>query len=225
MENETAGRYERQDGLIPRKALEAANVAVIGVGAIGRQAAIMAGCMGFGKITLFDPDRVDDVNLAPQGFCPDELGQTKTYAVGHSLRRQNPDLEVVEHPHRFSRALADGCWGEGQNIALVCVDSIRDRKFIHGLLEESKMTFLIDARMAAEALRVISVPRGSEYYATTLFEPSEAFRGSCTAKSTVYCASIAAGIMLSQCRKIVCGFDPTLDLEYNLFAEDFTLKG
>jgi len=40
-----------------------------------------------------------------------------------------------------------------------------------------------------------------KHYPTTLFHSDEAFEGSCTAKTTIYCASIAAGLMIAQFTK------------------------
>jgi sulfur carrier protein ThiS adenylyltransferase len=35
-------------------------------------------------------------------------------------------------------------------------------------------------------------------YATTLFDANQAYAGSCTAKATIYTASVAAGLMVGQ---------------------------
>jgi len=39
-------------------------------------------------------------------------------------------------------------------------------------------------------------------YPTTLFRTEEAFVGPCTAKTTIYCANIAAGLMVAHSRNI-----------------------
>ena len=52
-------------------------------------------------------------------------------------------------------------------------------------------------------LRILSVSDSESYehYPTTLFHPSEAYAGACTTKTTIYCANIAAGIMIAQFTK------------------------
>ena len=54
--------------------------------------------------------------------------------------------------------------------------------------------------MSAEVIRVLASdrPARDEHYPTTLFAQDQAYAGACTAKSTIYTASIAAGLMLSQ---------------------------
>ena len=216
-------RYTRQENIIPNKTLADASIAVIGCGAIGRQVAIQAGCMGFGRITLFDSDTVDLVNLAPQGFPSKDIGESKVYSVAHSIREQNEDPIVTVYTSKFSKSLANYPWGNGKNIAFLCVDSITARKNIYEMLQSTCVNWIIDGRMSSEAFRIITVRKDDPYYETTLFAQSEAFRGSCTAKSTIYCACTIAGKMLSSARKILTNFEPTKDMEENLFADELTI--
>ena len=72
----------RQRGLIPADKLAKLHAVVIGVGAIGRQAAILLASMGVSRMTLFDPDFVAIENLAVQGYWPEDLGQPKVLATG-----------------------------------------------------------------------------------------------------------------------------------------------
>jgi molybdopterin-synthase adenylyltransferase len=72
--------------------------------------------------------------------------------------------------------------------------------------------------MLGEAIRVLSAAdaMGRQHYATTLFPQSEAQTGQCTSRSTIYAASIAAGLMLHQfsrwLRALPLDYDSTLDL-------------
>lgn len=52
--------------------------------------------------------------------------------------------------------------------------------------------------MLGDVLRILTVAdeTGREHYPTTLFQQSEAQTGRCTARSTIYAANIAAGLML-----------------------------
>jgi sulfur carrier protein ThiS adenylyltransferase len=54
--------------------------------------------------------------------------------------------------------------------------------------------------MLGEIIRLLVVAddEGRRHYPTTLFEQSEAQVGRCTARSTIYTAAIAAGLMLHQ---------------------------
>jgi sulfur carrier protein ThiS adenylyltransferase len=81
--------------------------------------------------------------------------------------------------------------------------------------------------MNAEVLRVLAVsdPAHDSYYATTLFRPEEAHTGSCTARSTLYTASIAAGLMIGQFSRWLRGLPVDADLTLNLLSSELTVQG
>ena len=64
---------------------------------------------------------------------------------------------------------------------------------------------------------------GREHYPTTLFPEAEAYSGggTCTAKSTIYCANIAAGLMLSQFTKWLRKLPVESDIMLNLLAGEW----
>jgi sulfur carrier protein ThiS adenylyltransferase len=91
----------------------------------------------------------------------------------------------------------------------------------------STALFFVDGRMSAEVLRVIAVddPVSDGYYATTLFAAEEAYVGACTAQSTIYTASIAAGLMVHQFAKWLRGLSVDHDLTLNLLAAELSASG
>ena len=214
-----ADRDLRQRDLVPPEKLAACKVTVIGVGAIGRQVAIMLAAMGVRWLQLFDHDTVDVVNLAPQGYFPADLGRPKVDAMVCLLRQIKPDTQIHARPERFRRSTTD--YG---NVIFMCVDAIDTRKLLFESVGQ-KVDFLGDGRMAAEVLRVLTVTDHTSrmYYPTTLFTASEAFRGACTAKATGYCASVAAGIMISQFTKWLRGIPCERDVTLNLLAAELSV--
>jgi sulfur carrier protein ThiS adenylyltransferase len=80
-----------------------------------------------------------------------------------------------------------------------CVDSISARAAIWRSVV-SRCLFWADGRMLGEVIRVLAADnaKGFSRYADTLFPQSDAQRGSCTSRSTIYAASIAAGLMVHQ---------------------------
>jgi sulfur carrier protein ThiS adenylyltransferase len=72
--------------------------------------------------------------------------------------------------------------------------------------------------MLGETIRVLCAADlvGHEHYGSTLFPQSEAQSGHCTSRSTIYVASIAAGLMVHQftrwLRELPLDVDTTLDL-------------
>jgi hypothetical protein len=85
--------------------------------------------------------------------------------------------------------------------------------------------FWSDGRMLAETIRILCVANdtGRTHYPTTLFQQSEAQQGQCTARSTIYTASIAAGLMLHQFTRWIRGFPIDQDLTLNLLASELAV--
>ena len=78
--------------------------------------------------------------------------------------------------------------------------------------------------MSAEVIRVLAVNgcATDDYYATTLFNAGDAYAGSCTARSTIYTASIAAGLMVGQMTKWLRNLPVDRDLSLNLLSAELT---
>ncbi len=193
-------------------------VTVIGVGAIGRPVALQLAAMGAGHLDLIDHDVVEPVNLGPQAYLESDIGIHKVEATAGLCGRLCH--ETVVHPvaERFHRGMAIG------DTVFCCVDSITTRRHIWNCLGDQVACF-IDGRMAAEALRVITAadPDSRERYPNTLFDESEAYAGACTARSTIYSAAVAAGLMVGQWTKWLRGMPVDADLSLNLLAGELTV--
>jgi sulfur carrier protein ThiS adenylyltransferase len=213
----------RQRDLVPPAKLSACHTLVIGVGAVGRQLALQLASTGVSRMTLVDDDHVAVENLAPQGYTPADLGQHKVEATASWSRQIRPDLAVESHAERFRRSSTRdlSCFGRQSHRLAVfcCVDTIECRRIVWGSVK-SCASFFADARMAAEVVRVLASDRPllDEYYRTTLFDNQQAYAGSCTAKSTIYSASIAAGLMMAQFTRWLRDLPVDRDLLLNLLA-------
>lgn len=206
----------RQRDLVPANLAEM-EATVVGVGAIGRQVAIQLAAIGIGKLILVDFDTVDPENLAPQGFLEKDLGSPKVEAVAKLCKEINSEIKIVPVNNKFHHTFAS-------RILFCCVDSISTRERIFNQTID-KIQMFIDGRMSAECLRVLIADdaKSQEHYKTTLFAQNEAFRGSCTSKSTVYCANIAAGLMVSKMMTSLRGCDISKDISLNLTTDDFII--
>lgn len=87
------------------------------------------------------------------------------------------------------------------------------------------MNLFCDGRMSAEVLRVLTAcdSKSRKHYPTTLFNAEEAFVGPCTAKTTIYCANIAAGFMLAQFTKYLRLLPVDSDIQVNLLASEINV--
>jgi len=92
---------------------------------------------------------------------------------------------------------------------------------------KEKVDCLCDGRMSAEVLRILTACdlESRKHYPTTLFSSEEAFVGACTAKTTIYCANIAAGLMLAQFTRYLRQLPIDCDIQFNLLASELTVGG
>ncbi|QDT91572.1 hypothetical protein Pan161_32320 [Gimesia algae] len=66
-------------------------------------------------------------------------------------------------------------------------------------------------------------PYGFRLYTDTLFPQAEAQTGSCTSRSTIYAASIAASLMLHLFTRWLRDIPVDLDTTFNLLAGEYTV--
>jgi len=218
----------RQRELVPPKQLATCRGMVIGVGAIGRQVALQLAAVGAGRIDLVDFDQIAVENLAAQGYWPVNIGRAKVHATADLCRMINPDGQVHAHANVFRRSSvkAMSAFQDRQHKLAVfcCVDSITTRRLVWETVRERAGVFL-DGRMSAEVIRVLAVgePAYDVHYDSTLFEQGRAYVGACTARSTIYAASIAAGLMVGQFTKWLRGLPLERDLTLNLLSAELSV--
>ena len=211
-------RYSRQKDIVPAERIAACKATVIGVGAIGRQVALQLTAIGIPWLQLVDFDVVEESNLASQGYLEEDLGELKVEATAELCGKINSSAEIQVLPRRFRRSVEVG------NVVFCCVDSIQVRQLIWGAVGE-EVLFFCDGRMSAEVLRILTAcDSDSRYhYPKTLFAAEEAYAGSCTAKTTIYCANIAAGLMVSQFTRFLRCLPIDPDLQFNLLSSELSV--
>ena len=205
----------RQRELIPPEKLQGTRVTVVGVGAGGRQVAIQLAAIGVPKITLIDPDTVRPENLASQGYHEADLERPKVEATKDLCESINSEINVTIINRKFRSMDFTG------GVLFCCVDSIDTRKAIFEAVGDRADLF-IDGRMSAEYVRIFTVHNKAsrEHYSTTLFPAAEAYQGACTAKTTIYCANVSAGLRVAQFAKWLRGCDIDKEIDINLLTNE-----
>jgi len=213
-----AKRYTRQADIVPAERMSDLTVTVVGVGAIGRQVGLQLAAMGVSKLQLIDFDRVEIENLCCQGYLENDLEMLKVDATARMCRLINSQVTVEQIGERFRRSAPTG------DILFCCVDSIDARKLIWEAVKD-RVSVFVDTRMSASVARVIAVVDsvGREHYPATLFGADEAYRGACTAKSTIYTANIAAGLAIAQFTKWLCSLPVDPDICLNILASEISV--
>ena len=176
---------------------------------------------GWGRGVIPRPTpQVEWSNLASQGYLEADIGKLKVNATLDLCWRINANSQLNAVPERFRRSMEIG------NVVFCCVDSIQVRQLIWEAVED-RVSFFIDGRMSAEVVRILTAcdTNSRDHYPTTLFNPDEAFVGPCTAKTTIYCANIAAGLMLAQFTKYLRQLPIDPDIQLNLLASELSVGG
>ncbi|MFB0552687.1 MAG: ThiF family adenylyltransferase [Phycisphaerae bacterium] len=154
--------------------------------------------MGIPWLQLIDHDVVEESNLVSQGYLEGDMNKLKVNATSDLCCQINSNKEIQAVPERFRRSMEIG------NVVFCCVDRIDVRRLTWETVKD-RVNFYCDGRMSAEVLRVLTACdfESRKHYPTTLFSTDEAFVGPCTAKTTIYCANIAAGLMVAQFTKFL----------------------
>lgn len=212
------GRFARQSGIIPPEALAKSAATVIGVGAIGRQVALQLAAIGVPRLKIVDFDHVEMTNVTTQGYLWEDaqLKRSKVMATRQAIRRIDPNIEteIVEDRYRPQFDVHD--------VVFCCVDSISARAAIWRSLHD-RVRFWADGRMLAEVIRVLVAidDLGRAQYTRSLFPQAEAQTGSCTSRSTIYAAAIAAGLMVHQLTRWLRELPVDQETSLNLLAGEW----
>ena len=120
-------RYLRQQvlpeiGVAGQARIAAAHVLVVGAGGLGVPAIQYLAGAGIGRITLVDPDRVEETNLHRQPIYGAALGQPKALAAAEFLRALNRGVQVTPHVAWATPANAPALIADA-DLVLDCADS------------------------------------------------------------------------------------------------------
>jgi molybdopterin-synthase adenylyltransferase len=211
-------RFERQRDLVPLDRLAGRRATVIGVGAIGRQVALQLAAIGVPQLQLVDFDQVESTNVTTQGYLTTDIGRSKVSATAAAIHALDPKIVVELFNDRFRPKTPHG------EAVFCCVDSISAREAIWRSVGRDCVLW-IDGRMLGEVIRVLAAAdsRGRAHYPTTLFAQSDAEPGRCTARSTIYAASIAAGLMVHQFTRWLRGLPTDADTTLNLLGGEWSI--
>jgi molybdopterin-synthase adenylyltransferase len=212
-------RFTRQQDLVPHDRLAQLTTTVIGVGAIGRQVAMQLAAIGTRRIQLIDFDVVDLTNVTTQGYHSADIGRPKVLATKDALLQLDGTIQVEMIENRYRSKLEIG------EAVFCCVDSISARTAIWRSAK-NRCRFWTDGRMLGESIRFLTAvdQPSHDRYKETLFPQSDAQRGRCTSKSTIYSANIAAGLMLHQFTRWLRDIPIDSDLTLNLLSSELTVS-
>lgn len=209
-------RTDRYSKLLEAKALDRSLVVVVGVGAVGRQAAIQLASMGIGRIRIVDFDTVSVVNLGPQGWLEGDVGKPKVEALLALLSQINSTCKVEAVNGKFEPAHL-----EGADYVLACVDNMEVRKeIVEAAASTLGVVLVVDSRMGLEINRTYHIfdTESRAEWAKSWFPQAEAHEAPCGMKATVYCASAAGALACTAVFKHMSGRPLPFNFELNMAA-------
>jgi hypothetical protein len=244
----------RQSDLVNEERVNLALFVVIGLGAIGHQ--VMRALVGLGaqNLLLIDPQNVEEENVLTQGFHRVAVGTPKVDAACMSILAQR-DGEYLEHASvhselgvrghaanfceslralwaPFTAGMLDYLIPWESVVVFSCVDSMAARTSIfEGLAALNRSDLFIDTRMAGNTLRVLTTQmddaESRERYEASLITDAEAIQGACTGRGTLYGATIAGGLAVSQAACALTGtvLPHARDVLFNLTAMELMTNG
>jgi molybdopterin/thiamine biosynthesis adenylyltransferase len=191
----------RQIDLIPLPALEE-RVTIIGAGATGSNITEYLCRMGMKNITVYDFDNVDIENMNNQCYGLQDIGKPKVEALKERINKLL-DINIIAKNEKYEGGTFSG-------IVICALDSMEGRKLLWDNHKDNPYCkVFIDPRMAAEYGLVYvarpTVPDSMEEYAKTLHTDKEAVQEACTAKSTIYCATMLSGTVVKVVKDVITG--------------------
>jgi len=171
---------------------------VIGAGGIGSTLTPMIVRAGVERLTVWDNDTVEPVNLVMQNFCIKDLGRLKAMVLCERSLEINPQLSVVAKTRRF---VADD-WLDG--IVFSAVDLMqKGRKVIFEAVErqKSRVPLLVDGRFtrSGDFIDVFCIDTQSDkemgLYRKWLFDDEEMLRTPMADGMTAHVPLILSGLI------------------------------
>lgn len=199
-------RWLRQSSAVNMDKLRNLHVVMAGAGSVGSVVALFLSKMGVGKITVYDPDTVEEHNWSNQMFSSRSIGQPKVTALGDVVGDLGDACDYHgEQGKHFGH-------GETGTVYICAADGMDNRKRIwQGISHnEDKPELFLDSRMALETAIVYALnpndPEQAHRYEQTLHEGG-LMQEACTARTICYTPMLAASMICHAVKNFVNGED------------------
>lgn len=196
-------------------------VTIVGCGGIGSFTALTLAKMGMTNMTCFDFDSVSIENMNNQFFRMKDIDKPKSQAL-QELIKDFTNHDITTQNKKFTAKEIGGL----QGILIFAVDSMLMRSELYDALKSvpNACRLLIDTRMGAETYMQYTLnPKDEKQraaYEKTLYKSSEVEQVRCTEKSTIYTATLAAGIVTKTIKNVLMNQPFPRSLEWSIAKSD-----
>jgi hypothetical protein len=184
-------RYLRNKDLIKQSLLD--EVTIIGAGGIASALVTILAQMGFKKFHIWDDDKLEEHNISTTAYPENCVGMTKVECARNAILWHQKGAKVDMYLKRWvpKDYLSD--------IVLLTPDNMETRLDVHMQWKRNtNRRALIDMRMGALTMEVISVEKDNDNFIKTWQASNKISDEACTAKHTIFTANIVAGLGASQ---------------------------
>lgn len=205
--------YTRQADWFNPSEHPTAQVTLVGVGGIGSPTALALAKLGIPKLTLIDPDTVEEHNLPNQMHLRETIGQPKVYAMAEQLMA----VSSTDVDSRFIAIGSEGWEGSQESypslrgLVISGLDSMEARVNLweQCLKNNLRVPLYLDARLGGENIVVYAVkphdPDHIAYYESTLYTDEEAKPAPCTRQSIIDVGFAVASLLTRAVRRHYAG--------------------
>lgn len=223
--DETTSRFS---GAIWYEEIQKQTVTLAGVGGIGSYVGFLLGRLKPQRLIIYDPDRVETVNMSGQLYGLTDVGNYKSLALANMVRNYANYNNIVALNDRFEAN------SEATDIMICGFDNMTARRTFYEKWKQKVLSYpagsdnrkkclFIDGRLAAEEFQVLSIQGDDEramveYEDKWLFSDAEAEETICSYKQTTFMANMIASVMVNVFVNFVanqCG--PIIDRDVPFF--------
>lgn len=223
--DETTSRFS---GAIWYEEIQKQAVTLAGVGGVGSYVGFLLGRLKPQRLIIYDPDRVETVNMSGQLYGQTDVGKYKSVALSIMIRNYANYNNIVALNDRFDAN------SEATDIMICGFDNMEARKVFYERWKQRVLSYptgsndrkkclFIDGRLAAEEFQVLSIQGNDdramkEYEDKWLFSDVEAEETICSYKQTTFMANMIASVMVNVFVNFVANFcGPIIDRDVPFF--------
>lgn len=202
--DETTSRFS---GAIWYERIQKQIVTLAGIGGIGSYVGFLLGRLKPLRLIIYDPDRVETVNMSGQLYGRPDVGSYKSVALANMIEDYADYNNIVALNQRFENN------SEATDIMICGFDNMAARRTFYEKWKQRVLSYpagsdnrkkclFIDGRLAAEEFQVLSIQGDDEramaaYEDKWLFSDVEAEETICSYKQTTFMANMIASVMVN----------------------------
>lgn len=193
----------RFSGAVWYEAIRQKSIILAGLGGIGSYVAFLLARMQPARITMYDDDIVEAVNISGQLYSVTDVGNYKGNAIYQMMKNYGNFYNGNVNTQRFTDQSLGG------PIMICGFDNMEARKVFYqswknwrDTTDDSSKCLFIDGRLAAEEFQVIAIQGDDEramklYEEEWLFSDAEAEETLCSYKQTTFMANMIGSVMVN----------------------------